>query len=273
MPGAIRAGIPDRPRAILPETRRCAVRWREPSLSVAMRVRNPIVVLILLLAAVALGACSDSPAPSPSAPTAPVADAQLTTALNLYRKLQQGKSWELAAPVGQDIVATYPGSTAAKEVQGTLSDTTAKAAAVATHRRLQGLWLYQSGKESGGNQSTASIYSNDAVAADRVRLILRRHSVWGQSTYLFGGGKGFECRGTCSLKVRFDEQPAQRIKAYLPPTGEPAMFISDDKVFIAKLEHAQKTSIDVAEKARGARTLVFEVGGYDAARFLLLPKK
>ena len=242
-----------------------------------MRVRNPIIALIRLFALVALGGCSESPAPSPSAPTASAADAQSSTALNLYRKLLQEKSWELAAPVGQDIVTRYPASMVAKEVQETLPNTTAKATAtaiaIATHRRLQGLWAYQSGKESGGNQSTASIYSNDAVAADRVRLILRRHSAWGQSAYLYASGKGFECRGTCNLKVRFDEQSEQRIKAYLPPTGEPAMFISEDKTFIARLGHAQRISIDAVEKARGARTLVFEIGGYDAARFLPLPKK
>ena len=238
-----------------------------------MRVRSRTFVLLLLFAPVALGGCSGSPAPSPSAPAAPAADVQSSTALNLYRKLLQEKSWELAAPVGQDIVTRYPASMAATEVQETLPDTTAQATAIATHRRLQGLWAYQSGKESGGNQSTASIYSKDAVAADRVRLILRRHSEWGQSAYLYDSGKGFECRGTCNLRVRFDEQSEQRIKAYLPPTGEPAMFISEDKTFIARLGQAQRISIDAVEKARGARTLVFEIGGYDAARFLPLPKK
>jgi hypothetical protein len=246
---------------------------RKPSRSISMQVRNRTGALILLLAVVALGACSESPAPASSVPAGPVADAQLTTALNLYRTLQQEKSWELAAPVGQDIVTRYPASAAANEVKQTLLDTTTKATAIATHRRLQGLWSYQSGKESGGNQSTASIYSNDNAATDRVRLILRRHSAWGQSAYLYDSGAGFECSGTCSLRVRFDEQSEQRIKAYLPPTGEPALFISDDKAFIAKLEHAQKISMDVVGKGRGTRSLVFDVGGYDAARFLPLPKK
>lgn len=236
-----------------------------------MRVCRPNLVLVLLIAAVALGGCSAPSAPPP--PAAPAADAQVGRALTLYRTLRQQQSWESAAPVGQDIVSRYPDSAAAKEVRETLPDTTAKATALTTQRRLQRLWSYQSGKESGGNQSTASIYSNDSAAADRVRLILRRHSAWGNSAYLYDSGKGFECRGTCSLKLRIDDQPEQRIKAYLPPTGEPALFISDDKAFIAKLEHAQKISIDVVGKARGARTLVFDVGGYDAAKFLPLPKK
>lgn len=239
-----------------------------------MRIRRPNPVLILLIAAAVSGGCSQSPAPlPPAAPAAPGADAQLTKALALYRSLLQDKSWESAASVGQDIASRYPGSAAANEVKQTLADTTAQATALTTQRRLQRLWSYQSGKESGGNQSTASIYSNDSAAADRVRLILRRHSAWGQSAYLYDSGNGFECRGTCSLKLRIDDQPEQRIKAYLPPTGEPALFISDDKAFIAKLGKAQKISIDVVGKSRGAHTLVFDVGGYDAARFLPLPKK
>jgi hypothetical protein len=223
-----------------------------------------------------LVACSQSQAPSqaPAAGTAaaPVVDAQQTKSLALYRQLQQQQAWELAAPIGKEIVDKYPGSAAAKEVQETLADATAKASALATKHRLTALWIYQSGKESGGDQITASIYSSDQSADKRVRLILRRHSDWGQSVYLFGGGKGFECRGTCSLSAHFDDR-AQKLAAYLPETGEPALFLKDDKGFIAKLAGTQKVTIDVTEKGKPPRTLVFEVGGYDAAKFPMLEKK
>lgn len=238
-----------------------------------MQVCRANRLLILMMAAALLGACSRSPAPPTSVAAAPVANAQLTKALSLYRSLLKDKSWESAASVGQDIVNRYPGTAQAIEVKQTLADATTQATALTTQRRLQRLWSYQSGKESGGDQSTASIYSNDSAAADRVRLILRRHSEWGQSAYLYDSGKGFNCRGTCSLKLRFDDQPEQHIKAYLPPTGEPALFISDDKALIAKLAKAQTINIDVVSKTRGAITLVFEVGGYDPARFVPLPKK
>ncbi|MFI4970790.1 MAG: hypothetical protein ACHP7D_11345 [Lysobacterales bacterium] len=239
-----------------------------------MRNFNRPISLMPLIAMAALAACAPSQSPPASAPVAvPAADPQMTQALDLYRKLQQEKSWELAAPIGQEIVAKYPGSAAAREVQETLVDTTAKAAAIATHRRLERLWIYQSGKESGGNQSTASIYSSDAAPGDRVRLVLRRHSKWGQSAYLFGSGKGFECRGTCGLVMHFADQPVQRMKAYLPPTGEPAIFISDDKAFIARLGSAQKLGIEVTEKAKRPRTLMFEVGGFDPTRFAPVAKK
>jgi len=238
-----------------------------------MRMRPRIRwIFPLLAAAVLAAACSKNEAPAPAAaPAAPAADPRLTKALELYRQLQQEKNWELAAPIGREIVEKYPGTPAAKEVQETLTDTSAKADAIVTRRRLERLWIYQSGKESGGEQNTASIYSSDASDRDRVRLILRRHSAWGQSAYLFGSGKGFECRGTCTLSARFDDQP-QKLKAYLPPTGEPALFIEDDKAFIAKLTKAQKITVDVTEKGKAPRTLTFEVGGFDPAKFPPLAK-
>lgn len=239
-----------------------------------MRNRNRICLALLLAAAALASACSknEPAAPSAAAPAAPAVDPRLTKSLDLYRKLQQERNWELAAPIGKEIVEKYPGTPAAKEVQETLADASAKAEALVTRRRLERLWIYQSGKESGGDQNTASIYSSDVSDRDRVRLILRRHSAWGQSTYLFGSGKGFECRGTCTLSARFDDQP-QKLKAYLPPTGEPALFIEDDKAFLARLVKAQKISIDVTEKGKAPRTLVFEVGGFDQARFPPLAKK
>lgn len=226
--------------------------------------------MALILAAVLPAACSQ-PAPPPAAPSVPAAETQGRKELELYRQLQQEKSYELAAPIGAEIVAKYPQSQAAKEVQETLADTTAKATALTTRRRLERLWSYQSGKESGGTQNTASIYSGDPTDT-RVRLVLRRHSAWGQSVYLFGNGKGFECGASCSVGVRFDEQPVQRMKAYLPETGEPALFVSDDKAFLKRLGGAQKISIEVVEKGKGPRTLVFEVGGFDADKFPPLKK-
>lgn len=225
--------------------------------------------LAFIACAVALGACSPSPqqnATAPGAAQAPAVDPVQTKALDLYRQLLQGEQWELAAPIGKELVEKYPGSAAATEVQKTLADVTAKATAAASKRRLTALWIYQSGKESGGDQVTASIYSSDQSPDARVRLILRRHSKWGQSAYLFGNGKGFECKGVCNLEAKFDDTPA-RLAAFLPDTGEPAIFIKDDKAFIAKLAAAQKFTVKIVEKGKGPRTLTFEVGGYDAGKF------
>lgn len=231
--------------------------------------------LMLLGALAALAACSKGPADAPpaAAQAAMAAEAQADKELAIYRQLMGEKSYELAAPIGHGIVSRFGQSLAAREVKETLADTEAKASAIATRRRLERLWSYQSGKESGGEQNTASLYSSDVAAGDRVRLILRRHSAWGQSVYLFGDGKGFECRGNCTLAVHIDEQPVKRLKAYLPETGEPALFIADDKAFISLLAHAQKIGMDVLEKGKQPRTLVFETGGFDATKFPALAKK
>ncbi|MBX3702073.1 MAG: hypothetical protein KF903_13860 [Dokdonella sp.] len=227
----------------------------------------------LLAVTLVLAACSPPPAGAPdgAAPAAGAAAGAAATAqqdkvLAMYRQMLAAQQWELAAPIGQEIVAKYPGSSAAAEVQQTLADASAKAEAEATRRRLAALWIYQSGKESGADQVTASIYSRDLSPANRVRLILRRHAKWGQSVYLFGSGKGFVCKGVCMLEASFDDKPA-RLAAFLPDTGEPAIFIKDDKGFIARLEHTGNLTIKVTEKGKQARMLTFEVGGYDAAKF------
>lgn len=223
---------------------------------------------LLLLLSLALVACAP-PGPTPeeqAAAAAAAVEAQANKSLELYRTLLKEESWELAAPIGQEIVDKYPASAAAKEVAATLADARSKGEAITARRRLQQLWIYQSGEESGGQQNVASIYSSDAVANARVRLVLRRHTDWGQSVYLFGSGKGFECRGNCSLDARVDGKP-QKVRAYLPATGEPALFIRDDKAFLATLERSRRIELDVAEKDRKPRTLVFEVGGFDASKW------
>lgn len=239
-----------------------------------MLARRLSSAVVIVAAAFGVACSHKSAAPPPAARPAPAVDnAQAVKSIEMYRQLLQSKSYELAGPIGQEIVAKYPGTPQAKEVQETLADTVAKANAISARRRLERLWIYQTGKESGGEQATASIYSSEPAIADRVRLVLRRHSAWGQSAYLFASGKGFDCSKTCSVGVRFDEAAPQRIKAHLPETGEPAIFISDDRAFIAKMGKAQKVSFDVVLKGKGAQTLVFEVGGYDSQKFAMPVKK
>lgn len=232
-----------------------------------------MVWLAAIAAVLLLPACSPQGAPPASSQVAapPVVQPQGTRELDMYRKLLAEKSYELAAPIGEEITTRFPGSGAAQEVGATLADVRAKADASARERRLSRLWSYQSGKESGGDQVTASIYANEQPGVDHVRLVLRRHSAWGQSVYLFAGGKGFVCKGICKLPAHFDDH-AVALKAYLPETGEPAIFIEDDKAFIARLARTQKLALDVDLKEAGHRTLVFDVGGYDPAKFPLLPK-
>ncbi|HET7924349.1 MAG TPA: hypothetical protein VFL30_05585 [Rhodanobacteraceae bacterium] len=233
-----------------------------------------IACSVFVLLASLLAACSDknAPPPAPVATAQPAANPQAAKSLDMYRQLLQSGSFELAGPIGQEIVAKYPGSPEAKEVQETLTDTLAKAQAITTRRRLEKLWIYQSGKESGGDQTTASIY-NSQPGTDHVRLILRRHSQWGQSVYLFGSGKGFECGKSCTITTHFDDAAPVKVKAYAPPTGEPAIFISDDRAFIAKMDQAEKVSFEVTPKGKAPEMLVYEVGGYAADKFGTPAKK
>lgn len=229
-------------------------------------------LLPALLAVVFTVAACSKPTPPPEPPK-PAVNTQLLKEYDMYRQLLEQDAFELAGEIGKGIVERFPDSPQAAEVRETLADVQAKGAAASDEKRMARLWVYQTdGVESGGMQNTASIYSNEGGEGDRVRLILRRHSAWGLSVYLFGSGKGFVCKDVCALPATWDGKP-QKIAAYLPETGEPALFIKDEKAFIAKMEKTRQITIDVQLKERGKRTITFDVGGYDPAKFPELPKR
>ena len=89
----------------------------------------------------------------------------------------------------------------------------------------------------------------------------------------FGSGKGFECGRSCTITARFDDGAPEKLKAHLPETGEPAIFITDDRAFIAKMDKAEKVSLDVTPKGKPPETLVYEVGGYAGDKFGTPAKK
>lgn len=241
-----------------------------------MRMRHRLSV-VLISGAALLAACSqqgNAPTPAQLAAQQQAArEAQASQKLALYQAMVNTQRYALAVPIGQEIVTNYAGTQAAATVRKTLPDVQRTATENAEKARLQALWWYQTGKESGGTQITASIYSSRPGGDDRVRLVLRRHSAWGQSAYLFGSGRGFACSGRCSIPISVDGAPPKPWKAYLPETGEPAIFIEDDKRFIATLEKAKRLTMKVELKGRGSETLEYEVGGYDPARFPQLPGK
>lgn len=231
--------------------------------------------LVVLAIAALLAACSQQ-APTPTAPSASAQAAANEAAaakdLQLYQDMLAKHAPELAVPVGQDIVQKYPNTPAAAEVQKNLAEVEATAKAKAEHARLANLWYYQTANVD-GLQHTASTYSQP-YGANSVRLVLRRHAKWGLSVYLFApdGSKGFVCKGTCNTVMHVDGK-RETWQSYLPKTGEPAMFISNDKGFIAAMQKAKVILMDVTSKDRGKQTLKFEVGGYDPAKFTPLPKK
>jgi len=225
---------------------------------------------MMLAAALPISGCSQKSASSTAQSVAAQMAATQTAAnneLTLYQQLLAQQKRPQALLIAKDIIQKYPGTPAAAQVQKTLPELEAEA----EHDKLAALWLYQT-EDQDGLQYTAGIYSSQPSGLDnRVELILRPHVGWPQSVYLYGNGQGFVCQKVCSLVMRMDGN-REVWKAYLPETGEPAMFIKDDKRFIAMLPKIKVIEMDVVTKDNGPETLTFEVGGYDPSKFLSLPK-
>ncbi len=232
----------------------------------------------LLGVAVMLAGCSPQGATSAADVAQQQAQGQNAAAarnLDTYRQLLRIKNDEMAVTMGKDIVQRFPGSDAAKEVQQTLPAIEARYVEAAAKNRLDRLWLYQLSPMAGGTQSTATIQSGPPSGNDRVQLILRRHTSWGQSAFLYGSKPGFVCRGNCVIASMVDGKPVS-IKAFAPSTGEPALMIRDDRAFIALLQKARKITMEVTlADGQKKQPLVYEVGGFDAAKWVGVgkPKK
>ena len=226
-------------------------------------------VMACCVAALLAGCSQQSGAPAPDA-AQQQAQSQSTDAtrnLDTYRQLLRIHNDEMAVTMGKDIVKRFPDSAAAKEVQQTLPEIEKRYTEASEKNRLAGLWLYQVSPMAGGTQSTATIVNN------RVQLVLRRHTSWGQSVFLYGSKPGFVCRGNCAIAGTVDGKPVH-IMAFAPSTGEPALMIRDDKAFIAMLQKAKKITLDVTlADGEKKQPLVYEVGGFDPAKWVGVGKQ
>lgn len=222
-----------------------------------------------------LAACSPqggTPAPGAEQQQAQAGAADAARNLDTYRQLLRINNDEMAVSMGKDIVKRFPDSDAAREVQKTLPAIEKRYTEVSEKRRLAGLWLYQVSPMAGGTQSTAAIENSQPASGDRVRLVLRRHTNWGQSVFLYGSKPGFVCRGNCTITTRFDDKSVP-VKAFAPSTGEPALMIRDDNAFIAQLRKAKKVSVDVTlVNGEKKQTLVYEVAGFDPSKWAAVGK-
>jgi hypothetical protein len=233
----------------------------------------PRYAVMAFCAAWMLAGCSQQG----NTPTAEQRQAQAQAAdaarnLDTYRQLLRIGNDEMAVSMGKDIVKRFPDSDAAKEVQKTLPAIEKRYTEASEKNRLARLWLYQVAPMAGGTQSTATIENSQPAGGDRVRLVLRRHTSWGQSVFLYGSKPGFVCRGNCTIAATVDGKPV-RIKAFAPSTGEPALMIRDDKAFIAMLGKAKKIGMDVTlVDGEKKQTLVYEVGGFDPAKWAAVGK-
>jgi hypothetical protein len=229
--------------------------------------------LALGAALIGLAGCSQpaDPAAADSSQAASAKPAEPSQALDTYRQLVRIGNDEMAVTVGKDIVSRAPASAAAQEVQQSLPAIEKRWTETSEKNRLQALWLYQTSPMEGGTQSTATIYSSRPSGDRMVRLILRRHTAWGQSVFLFGSGHGFDCKGNCTISAKFDDS-TRPIKGFLPTTGEPAMFIRDDAAFIKALQKAKKITLEVTSADQGKQTLVYEVAGFQPDKWAAVGK-
>lgn len=240
-----------------------------------MRFQCALIVAFGLI----LAACSDGNAPPPVDPAVAAkaaAEARAAKEGVLYDQMRQSGSWDVATSLGNEILSKYPGTQTAQRVQQTIAGTRAKSAANADAHRLAGLWSYTATAEDGGTQYAAAITTRQPLklANARLRLVLRQHPQWGRSVYLLLDNARFDCKGGCTtLPVSFDGAKPLHMKATIPPTGEPALFIDDDKGFLAKLEKAKTVAIGVNVKGVGAFDAAFEVGGFDASKLPGKPTK
>ena len=108
----------------------------------------------------------------------------------------------------------------------------------------------------------------DGSGARPVRLIFRDHPEWGRSSYLVLESGDFDCYGGCRLKVAVDDGVAKSMAGSRPKTDEAiAMFIEDERALWRQAKSAERTlSIEVPVEGAGKHTVVFEVGGLDAAQ-------
>lgn len=230
--------------------------------------------LALFGASMLLIGCAPHTDPAPGAPSSPqqARNADAAEKLDTYHQLLRINNEQMVVEMGHDILARYPNTPAAQEVQQSLPAIEQRYKISSEKNRLAARWLYQVSPMAGGTQSTATIDSSQPAGDARVRLVLRRHTQWGQNAFLYGAGHGFVCRGSCTVAATVDGRSVG-IKAFAPTTGEPALMIRDDKPFIAMLQKAKKITMNVTlVDGEKKQALVYEVAGFDPAKWTRVGK-
>jgi hypothetical protein len=228
--------------------------------------------------AAALGICLLATACGPATETpaiSPADEAKATSLLAEYEAARTNGSWEAAEAKAEKLREKYGDSAAAQALAATEHDTSEHADAVRETQRLRDAWDYQAIPAERGVQRSAAIYSRTVpVEEDQpapipdARLVLRDHPSWGRSAYLLLEQSTFDCGKPCALQIAFDDSPATPWAGKQADSGKgPALFINDDKKFVAALSTAKKVRIALPKGSGTIPSLVFEVGGYDAARY------
>lgn len=225
--------------------------------------------ILLLCCVLALVACGDREAEQRAA-VAAQATANETAAAELatqYDSALTAQNWEMARIHGAALLAQYPQTQAATQVEQTFADTKAKAEEVREQNRLSSLWNYAQVTAGKGIQRSAMIYSKEPVDVDgagprTVQLVFRDHPEWKRSAYLVLQAGDFRCPGGCKVKLVADGAAAKSMAAWRPDTDEAiAMFITDHKALWKLVRKTREVAIEFPVKGGGTRTAVFETGG------------
>jgi hypothetical protein len=235
---------------------------------------NRTLLVAALTAAFTLAACSNAEQLEAEKRErhARAAEAKASERLASLRQLQATGRDDLALNLAEDLVKSFPGTSAAKEIAPTLDELRSKVSADADARRLAALWVYHSGEDAdaGGMVRSAYLFSANTLGeaeagqeAPKARLVLRRHPQWGDDVYLLTERGHFACADPCTVSVQFDDAAATTYPAKLPETGEPAMFVEDFKTFVLALPSAERVRFEVTLDDGSTHAPVFEVGGYN----------
>lgn len=232
------------------------------------------LLVLAIGAAFALAGCNNAEKleAEKQARHARAAEAKSAERLASLKQLRASGREDLALNLAEDIVRSFPGTAAAKEVAPMIEEMRAKVAADAEGRRLADLWVYHSGEDAdaGGVVRSAYLFSSNTLGpaeagqeAPRARLVLRRHPQWGDDVYLLTGRGHFSCGNPCTVSVQFDDAAPTDYPGKLPETGEPAMFVEDFRTFVTTLPGAQRVRFTVTLDDGSTHVPEFEVGGYD----------
>ena len=192
-----------------------------------------------------------------------------------FDNARKEQNWEGAEAHADSLRSEFPDSEAAARLMPNLDAVRKEASQQRDVRRLRDLWDYQAVPKGKGKQRTATIYSRTPVVEEGqfaiqpdAQLVLRDHPDWGRSAYLLFAQSSFRCGPPCRMEISFDGGDKQSFSGKQADSGKgPALFIEDDARFMKLMSAVREVRVQLPKGSGSATSLVFEVAGFDAARY------
>jgi hypothetical protein len=140
-------------------------------------------------------------------------------------------------------------------------------------------WTYSSSTDPMASRPsrTATISSENTVnfsfpyeGEQHATLMLRNHPSYGRDVILYIREGQIMCSSysECSVRVRFDDGPAERWTGVGPAdASSTAVFIRNYARFVQRMRNASVVRIEIPVYHQGSPTFEFRVGGFDNARY------